>query len=337
MQTGMGKDKKTVRQYVLNKETLDYDLVKQPSEMQRAVRKAAAYVFSSMAVFVLSLYLATDVFDLNTPKGVLVERESREWHSKLDMLERRLDASARALEDMERRDNMLYRSVFGMEVVPEDIRNAGYGGVDRYADIRARDFTGAVTSAVIKSDILLKKAYVQSKSFDQVAMVSERAAEMALCAPTIPPVNYANVRQASGFGMRVDPILKNKYRRHQGVDLAPKSGKDGEPVYVTGNGVVKKVGYDAGGYGRYILVDHGFGYLTRYAHLKSSLVEAGQEVHRGQQIAEMGNTGRSTGTHLHYEVIYMGRHVNPVNYYNKDILPEDYAAIIDSSNEKPMS
>ena len=187
------------------------------------------------------------------------------------------------------------------------------------------------------SDMLLKKAYVQSKSFDQVMLVSERAAEMALCAPTIPPVNYAHVRQASGFGTRVDPILKDRYGRHLGVDLAPKSGKQGEPIYVTGNGVVKYVGYDAGGYGRYILVDHGFGYKTRYAHLSKALVVKGQEVKRGQLIGEMGNTGRSTGTHLHYEVIYMNRHVNPVNYYNKDILPEDYAAIIDSSNEKPMS
>lgn len=331
------RKRKKDKQYVLNRETLDYDLVEQPSDLQRLVRTIAVYAVSSMSVFLLSLYLLTDVFDMRTPKRMLVDRESREWHSKLNMLERRLDASAQALLDMERRDNMLYRSVFGMEEISEDVRNAGYGGVDRYADLRARDYTGSLTSAVMRSDILLKKAYIQSKSFDQVALVSERAAEMALCAPTIPPVNYANVRQASGFGLRVDPILKNRYRRHQGVDLAPKSGKDGEPVYVTGNGVVKAVGYDAGGYGRYILVDHGFGYQTRYAHLSEALVVKGQEVQRGQQIALMGNTGRSTGTHLHYEVIYMNRHVNPVNYYNKDILPEDYAAIIDSSNEKPMS
>lgn len=331
------RKRKKDKQYVLNRETLDYDLVEQPSDLQRLVRTIAVYAVSSMSVFLLSLYLLTDVFDMRTPKRMLVDRESREWHSKLNMLERRLDASAQALLDMERRDNMLYRSVFGMEEISGDVRNAGYGGVDRYADLRARDYTGSLTSAVMRSDILLKKAYIQSKSFDQVALVSERAAEMALCAPTIPPVNYANVRQASGFGLRVDPILKNRYRRHQGVDLAPKSGKDGEPVYVTGNGVVKAVGYDAGGYGRYILVDHGFGYQTRYAHLSEAMVVKGQEVQRGQQIALMGNTGRSTGTHLHYEVIYMNRHVNPVNYYNKDILPEDYAAIIDSSNEKPMS
>lgn len=329
--------RKTDKQYVLNRETLDYDVVKQPSTFQRYLKTVLLYVFSSISVFVLSLYLITDVFELKTPKRLLVERDAKEWHSKLDLQQRRLESASAALADMENRDNSLYRSVFGMEKIPEDIRNAGYGGVDRYADIRERDYTGELTSAVMLSDVLLKKAYVQSKSFDQVMLVSERAAEMALCAPTIPPVNYTHVRQASGFGTRVDPILKDRYGRHLGVDLAPKSGKQGEPIYVTGNGVVKYVGYDAGGYGRYILVDHGFGYKTRYAHLSKALVVKGQEVKRGQLIGEMGNTGRSTGTHLHYEVIYMNRHVNPVNYYNKDILPEDYAAIIDSSNEKPMS
>lgn len=329
--------RKTDKQYVLNRETLDYDVVKQPSTFQRYLKTVLLYAISSVSVFVLSLYLLTDVFEMKTPRRLLVERDAKEWHSKLDLQQRRLESASAVLADMERRDNSLYRSVFGMERIPEDIRNAGYGGVDRYADIRERDYTGELTSAVMLSDMLLKKAYVQSKSFDQVMLVSERAAEMALCAPTIPPVNYAHVRQASGFGTRVDPILKDRYGRHLGVDLAPKSGKQGEPIYVTGNGVVKAVGYDAGGYGRYVLVDHGFGYKTRYAHLSKALVVKGQEVKRGQMIAEMGNTGRSTGTHLHYEVIYMNRHVNPVNYYNKDILPEDYAAIIDSSNEKPMS
>ena len=329
--------KKIDRQYVLNRDTLEYEEVERPSTTKRYIRTIISYGLSSISVFVLSLYLITDVFHTRTPKAMIVYRDYSEWRSKLNLLERRLESASLALSDMERRDNMLYRSVFGMETIPEDIRNAGYGGVDRYAYIQNRAYTGTLTSAMMRSEILLKKAYIQSKSFDQVAMVSERAAEMAMCAPTIPPVNYSRVRQASGFGVRVDPILRNRYRKHQGVDLAPKSGKDGEPVYVTGNGVVKSVGYDAGGYGRYVLVDHGFGYQTRYAHLRKALVEEGQEVQRGQQIAEMGNTGRSTGTHLHYEVIYMGKHVNPVNYYNKDILPEDYAAIIDSSNEKPMS
>ena len=188
--------RKTDKQYVLNRETLDYDVVKQPSTFQRYLKTVLLYAFSSVSVFVLSLYLLTDVFEMKTPRRLLVERDAKEWHSKLDLQQRRLESASAVLADMERRDNSLYRSVFGMERIPEDIRNAGYGGVDRYADIRERDYTGELTSAVMLSDMLLKKAYVQSKSFDQVMLVSERAAEMALCAPTIPPVNYAHVRQA---------------------------------------------------------------------------------------------------------------------------------------------
>ena len=180
--------KKVDKQYVLNRETLDYDVVEQPSTVKRYMKAALLYVVSSVSVFILSLFLITDVFHLRTPKRMLVEREAKEWHSKLDLMQRRLESAGMALQDMERRDNSLYRSVFGMEKIPEDIRNAGYGGVDRYADIRERDYTGELTSAVTLSDILLKKAYVQSKSFDQVLLISERAAEMALCAPTIPPV-----------------------------------------------------------------------------------------------------------------------------------------------------
>ena len=230
--------KKIDRQYVLNRDTLEYEEVERPSTTKRYIRTIISYGLSSISVFVLSLYLITDVFHTRTPKAMIVYRDYSEWRSKLNLLERRLESASLALSDMERRDNMLYRSVFGMETIPEDIRNAGYGGVDRYAYIKNRDYTGTLTSAMMRSEILLKKAYIQSKSFDQVAMVSERAAEMAMCAPTIPPVNYSHVRQASGFGVRVDPILRNRYRKHQGVDLAPKSGKDGEPVYVTGNGVV---------------------------------------------------------------------------------------------------
>lgn len=330
--------KQVTRKYRLNRDTLDYEEVVQPSRGRLYFKKFLLYGFSSVSLFLFSLYLITDVFDAKLPKSAIIISAHREWVSRMEVLNRRMDVIQASLNEMERRDNMLYRSVFGMEPIPSDVREAGYGGVDRYSYLSDRDYYGNVTAAVMRSDILLKKAYLQSKSFDQVEVFSRNAAEMALCVPAIPPVNYSNVRQASGFGMRVDPILKNAYRTHKGVDLAPKSGKDGEPIYATGDGVVVFVGYDAAGYGRYVTIDHGFGYKTRYAHLSKALVTEGQKVKRGQQIAEMGNSGRrSTGTHLHYEVIYMNRHVNPINYYNKDMLPEDYEAMINSSNERPMS
>lgn len=330
---------KTNSKYRLNNDTLDCEEVKPISTARLWLKRAVLYFMSSVSVFIISIYLITDVFDFKLPRRILVEAKHKEWQSRLDVLERRLNQAKAALDRMEDRDNILYRSVFGMEQIPSEVREAGYGGVDRYSHISDRDYFGNVTSAVVTADRLMKKAYIQSKSFEQVEMFSKNAEEMALCVPAIPPVDYTKVRQASGFGMRIDPINRTLQRKHKGVDLAPKyTHSEGEPIYATGNGVVAFVGYDPNGYGRYITIDHGFGYKTRYAHLHKSLVFEGQRIKRGQQIAEMGNTGkRSTGTHLHYEVIYMNNHVDPVNYYNKDIPPEDYAAMIDSSSEYPMS
>lgn len=330
--------RKTGNKYKLNNDTLDFEEVRQPSKARLWLKRVMLYAVSSISVFLLSMYLITDVYELKLPRRMLVESRHKEWQSRLNLLERRLTAAEASLERMENRDNILYRSVFGMEQIPSDVREAGYGGVDRYSYISDRDYYGNVTSAVMTADRLMKKAYIQSKSFEQVEMFSRNAEEMALCVPAIPPVDYTKVRQASGFGMRTDPIHRSFQRNHKGVDLSPKFSKaEGEPIYATGNGTVVFVGFDRGGYGRYVTIDHGFGYKTRYAHLHKALVYEGQTVKRGQQIGEMGNTGRSTGTHLHYEVIYMNNQVDPVNYYNKDIPPEDYAAMIDSSSESPMS
>ncbi len=330
--------KTRTKKYIFNESTLTYDEVVESSGRGRSIGKILLYAFSSISLFVLSLFLLTDVFHCKTPKSYFIEAKLTEERSRLAFLNRRLDAVSYELEEMARRDNMLYRQVFGMEQIPGDVREAGFGGVDRYSDIRDLDYSGMLTSSIIRSDVLFKKAYLQSKSYDDVSVMSANAAQMALCIPSIPPVNHENVRLASGFGMRTDPINKNHKRRHDGVDLSPLSHKDGEPIYVTGDGVVEEVGFQRRGYGHYVVVNHGFGYQTRYAHLTPDvLVYEGQAVKKGQQIATMGNTGRSTGTHLHYEVIFMGKHRNPVNYYNKDILPEDYASIVDSSNEIPMS
>ncbi len=330
--------KERIKKYVFNKETLTYDEVAELSDRGRSIRTVLVYAFSSISLFILSLYLLTDVFGLQTPKSLIIETRLSEERSKLDFLNRRLDAVSYELEEMARRDNMLYRQVFGMEQIPDDIREAGYGGVDRYADVRDRDYSGMLTSSIIRSDVLLKKAYLQSKSYDDVSVLSANAAQMALCVPSIPPVNHENVLLASGFGMRSDPFRKSSRVKHKGVDLSPKTRKDGEPIYATGDGVVEEVAFQRRGYGYFVLINHGFGYKTRYAHLTDDImVVEGQTVKKGQQIATMGNTGRSTGSHLHYEVIFMGDHQNPVNYYNRDILPEDYASIIDSSKETPMS
>ena len=172
--------------------------------------------------------------------------------------------------------------------------------------------------------MVYKKAYVQSKSYDEVSLLAKRAGDMASCVPALPPVALDKVRLSSLFGYRNDPF-SGAPRMHQGVDL---SGNRGEPIYAAGNGKVVEVRNSFFGYGREVVVDHGFGYKTRYAHLHRMFVKVGDEVQRGQQIATMGNTGKSKGVHLHYEVIYRERRVNPLNYYNKEIVGEEYMAMV---------
>lgn len=324
------------KEYIFNRKTLSYELAEQSSPWRSSLINGILYSVSGLAVFLLIMYLTTGLYDIRTPKTMVLEKNYKEWHSKLSLLEKRLNELESQLNDVERRDNNLYRSIFGMEQIPEDIRNAGIGGVDRYSYLEDSDFSGTLTNSVVKSDVLAKKAYLLSKSLDQVSLYSKRAEEMAQCVPTIPPANFENVKFTSGFGRRLDPVSRTRVKHHNGIDLAPKSGKQGEPIYATGDGIVTKISFQTGGFGQYIEIDHGFGYVTRYAHLRKTNVAKGQAVKRGQQIAEMGNTGRSTATHLHYEVLYMGKPVNPVNYYDKDILPEDYAAII-NSQEIPFS
>lgn len=324
------------KEYRFNSDTLEYDAVKEESKVSRSLKSAVLYSVSVFLLFIAMVALDQRGFEIKTPNRLIVEKNSKEWSSKLDILNRKLERVDSKLKEMSTRDNNIYRSIFGMEILSEDVRNAGYGGVDRYSYLSDLDHSGVVASSVIMSDVLTKKAYIQSKSFDQISYFSARSEEMTLCVPNIPPVNFENVRYTSGFGMRLDPVSRRAVRRHQGVDLAPKSGKDGEPIYATGDGVVTDVSFQLGGFGHYVVIDHGFGYITRYAHLRKANVAVGQRVKRGEQIAEMGNTGHSTATHLHYEIIYMGRAVNPVNYYDMEISAEDYASII-GSPEIPLS
>ena len=211
----------------------------------------------------------------------------------------------------------------------EAVRNAGFGGVNRYEKYDLMDGNGLLKSTAIRLDKLTKKTYVQSRSFDEVALLSKRAGDMAQCIPAIPPIvpDKKKYKLSSSFGYRSDPF-SGRSTMHKGVDF---SLKPGNPIYATGDGVVESVGFEFFGYGNSVLIDHGFGYKTRYAHLKTIGVVEGMPVKRGECIGQSGNTGKSSGPHLHYEVIYKGRPVNPYNYYDLDMTPQEYSTLVQST------
>lgn len=315
------------KKYTINQRTLLYEVKK---------RSRASRLFKPLAFFAVSIIMAvtyfwiyTSVLGLELPKTALLKKKNAEWCSKVEVMNRQLDGYEEALSSLQMRDDDIYRAIFGMNEIPAEVRNAGFGGVNRYAHFDGVDPDGLLKSTAMRLDVLTKKTYVQSRSFDEVALLSKRAGDMASCIPAIPPVNPdpAKFRLSSGFGYRKDPI-NGRTTMHKGVDFAMKPGN---PVYATGDGVIESVKFEFFGYGNQVVIDHGFGYKTRYAHLKSVGVVEGMKIKRGECVGQSGNSGKSSGPHLHYEVIYKGSQINPANYYDLSITPEEYATMVQNT------
>lgn len=292
------------------------------------LKSAVMFVISIvMAVFYFWIY--TSVLGYELPKTVLLKKSNAQWSSRIELLNSQLDRYDEALLTLQMRDDDIYRSIFGMNEIPQAVRNAGFGGVNRYEKYDLMDSDGLLKNTAVRLDVLTKKTYVQSRSFDEVALLSKRAGDMASCIPAIPPIvpDKRKYKLSSTFGYRSDPF-SGRSTMHKGVDF---SMKPGNPIYATGDGVVESVGFEFFGYGNSVLIDHGFGYKTRYAHLKSIGVVEGMPVKRGECIGQSGNTGKSSGPHLHYEVLYKGRPVNPYNYYDLDMTPEEYSTLVQST------
>ena len=313
--------------YTFNPRTLSYE-VKKRSKRSRVLRSLAVFV-TSLVLSAVYLWVYVSVLEWELPKTVLLKKENAQWRSRMEVLNRHLDVCDESLVALQMRDDAIYRSIFGMHEIPAEIRNAGFGGVNRYEHLEGVGNNGQLRNLVMRLDILTKKSYVQSKSFDEVALLSKRAGDMASCIPAIPPVvpDKKIYRLSSSFGYRSDPFT-GRSKRHTGVDFALKPGN---PIYATGDGVVESVKFEFFGYGNSVVIDHGFGYKTRYAHLKSIGVAEGMKVKRGECIGISGNSGRSSGPHLHYEVVYKDRHVNPANYYDLTITPEEYSTMVQNT------
>lgn len=312
------------KQYVFNSETLSYE-VRKRSRISRVLR-TLVLVGTSMALAVFYMWVYTSVFGAELPKTALLKKENAQWRSKVEVMNVKLEEYDRSLTTLQLRDDDIYRSIFGMNEIPADVRNAGYGGVNRYSHYDEVDPDGMLKRTAVRLDVLSKKSYVQSRSFDELSLLSQRAGEMASCIPAIPPIvpDPKIYRLSSSFGFRKDPFT-GRSKRHTGVDFAMKPGNR---LYATGDGVVESVKFELFGYGNQVLIDHGFGYKTRYAHMSTITVAEGMKVKRGECIGLSGNSGRSSGPHLHYEVIYKNAHVNPANYYDLSITTEEYATMV---------
>ena len=295
---------KSRKKYVMNPETLMVD-VQEETRIQG---------------WQILLVSVAGLMHGDLPKTAILRHTNAEWSTRIDQMSQQLDRYEELLSMMEERDDRVYRSVYGLDEIPQAIRRSGFSGETRYAYLQGT----AVADIVKRLDNMEKRVYVQSKSFDDVSTLQRSAGDLASHIPALSPLDPTTYRLSSPFGYRVHPVLGYR-KRHTGMDFACPPGN---PIYVSGGGVVVKVAHDRGGYGNHVEVDHGFGYKTRYAHMSRIDVKLGQRLERGDCLGLTGRSGLVSGPHLHYEVMYRKEYVNPALYMDLSIPAEDYKDMV---------
>jgi len=308
-----------------NPETLIYEKVKVKTS---AKIKRFFLIITSVAFVGFMGYVGfSQLFE--SPREKEYKRELDNLTLHYDLLNKKTEQVSTILNDLAERDNNIYRVYFEVNPIPDEQRKAGFGGVNRYKNLEGFNNSDMIIETNKKIDILSKQLVIQSKSLDEIVKLAKNKEEMLASIPGIMPVEKGNLlRMASGYGMRMHPILK--YRKmHKGMDF---SARKGTPIYASGNGKIIRANRSST-YGNVIYINHGYGYETRYAHMNkfAANIRKGRKVKRGDLIGYVGNTGRSVASHLHYEVLYKGKHVNPIDFYFGNLSAEEFTAMQKSS------
>ncbi len=313
--------------YQFDSKTLTFKKVKLVWK-QRITRVFMFLFITGFAALALNL---TYTSFYKTPKVIVLEEEREMILAEYDMLNEQLGDIDFVINDIQQRDDYLYRSIFELEPIPSSVREAGFGGTNRYLDLEGYENSDVLIETFKRVDVVSKKIYVQSKSFDTVIELAKNKEKMIACIPAIQPVALKDFTRISDyFGTRSDPFT-GKSTMHHGMDF---TGPEGSDIFVTGDGVVVEAGYSFYGYGNRVVIDHGYGFKTVYAHLKKIFVNEGQKLKRGEVIGSLGNTGRSTGAHLHYEVKKNNRSINPINFYFNDINAKEYELMVAACSKR---
>jgi len=286
----------------------------------------------------LTLFLSSGILLIRdrhqvSPRAEKLVVEQQQITYEMELLNRDMDQYEEMLRNVAYNDDHIYRVYFEQDPWPATLRRAGVGGSEKYTYLQEYKYAGLLIRTNHKIDQIEREIVVQSTSFDEVIEMAATKEERLAARPAIQPISMKDLtRFGSSFGLRLHPIL-NVIRPHEGIDLtAPR----GTPIYATADGRVLQAGYRAGGFGKKILLDHGYGYNTLYGHCDEVLVVPGQEVKRGEVIGLVGSTGLSKFPHLHYEVHVNGRPVDPINYYANDLSKEEYDRMIEMlSNADP--
>ncbi len=318
--------------YYYDPDTLSYRKI-EPKKSKK-YRNIAFFILAAALFGFIGLIFLLNTNLVNTPKELSLQREVQNYELQFDILDRKMQQMEEVLASIEDRDNNLYRLYFEANPIPEEQRRAGFGGVNRYKSLEGFNNSEIIIDATKRLDVIQKQMVIQSKSLDEIAKLAEEKEKLLAAIPAIQPVRNEDLtRMASGFGWRTDPFTKAR-KMHKGMDFtAPR----GTPIFASGDGVVTRADNRSSGYGKHIRIEHGYGYLSLYAHLSKYNVTKGQKVKRGDLIGFVGNTGRSQAPHLHYEVWKDGEKINPINFYYGSLTAEEFQNMLKYATQENQS
>ena len=316
--------------YKYNPESLSFDKIR--LGVRAILLRSLAYLIGSVIVAVVLNFIFGLFFD--SPKEKALKREIEQLTLQYDLVHREMQNLEQVIQHLQETDDNLYRTIFGAEPVQATQRQAGIGGVNRYNELEGFNNSRLIIETAKKLDEIRKKVYVQSRSFDDLIILAREKEDMLRSIPAIIPISTKDLtRIASGFGLRIHPVYKiSKF--HAGMDFTAPLGTE---VYSSGDGTVESVSSGKRGMGNFLVINHGFGYSSLYAHLESFNVRQGQKVHRGDIIGYVGNTGMSVAPHLHYEIRLNNVNVDPVNYFFNDLSPAEYETMIEIASKTGQS
>jgi len=316
--------------YKFNPESLSFDKIR--LGVTQVIVRGFAYFIGS--VFLAVLYGIAFAYIVDSPEEKALKREIEQLSLQYEIMNREMEKVEKVLVHLQETDDNLYRTIFEAEPIPTTFREGGMGGINRYEELEGYENSKLVAETAKRLDMIRKKIYVQSKSFDDLIGLAREKEQMLRSIPAIQPISNKDLkRTASGWGYRIHPIYKIR-KFHYGQDFTAPTGTD---IFATGDGKVVSVKSSRRGLGNHVIIDHGFGYKTVYAHMDRFNVRQGQTVRRGDVIGFVGDTGLSTAPHLHYEVFLNGKNVDPADYYFSDLTPEEYERMIEIAAKSGQS
>ncbi|WP_299260154.1 M23 family metallopeptidase [uncultured Aquimarina sp.] len=313
--------------YYYDSETLSYRRIE-----QKKGRKFGFAILGLLGAFLAGfvlLLIYLNIPQLETPKEKAYKRELDNMKLQYALMNKQLKKDHTVLSELAERDDNIYRLYFGAPPIPGEIRKAGFGGINRYKGYEGYDNSEMIIESQKQIDKLTKQIVVQSQSLDEIKELAEQKEELLSTIPAIQPIQNSDLkRMASGYGWRSDPFTKAR-KFHYGMDF---SAATGTPIYASGNGTVTRADANSSGYGKHVRIDHGFNYVSLYAHLSKYNVKKGQKIKRGDVIGYVGSTGRSVAPHLHYEIFKDGDRINPRNFYYGSLSSEEFNEMLKASS-----